>query len=139
MEPSVLEQLVKVCQVTLISEDQETIKDLENQTHQRLKILLQKQYKKRPKLNLEARKLQGEQKEVQVADLKVAQANLDQEDLSQLQEARNPQGEQKVVQALEVEVAQELVGQKHQEKHLKQVRVGQEDQGQDAILGVSLI
>ena len=41
---------------------------------------------------------------------------------------------------VDLEVVQELVGQRHQEKLLKQVRVGQEDQEeQGAILGVSTI
>ena len=55
------------------------IKVSKNQNHQRLKILLQKQYKKRTQLNLEAKKLQGEQEEVQVVGLEVVQVNLDQE------------------------------------------------------------
>ena len=59
------------------------------------------------------------------------------EDLKVLQEVRNHQEVLRVEEHLKAEQVKAV--QRHQEKLLRQVRVGQEDQKQGAILGVSLI
>ena len=56
--------------------------------------------------------------------------------VDQVKEVSHLQEEQEVVQALEVEVEQVQEEHLHLDQHLRQVRVGQEDQELDVIYGL---
>ena len=84
----------------------------------------------------EVRVLQEVLKVVQVVGLKEEPPKVDQK---VLQEVNHPQEVLRVVQVVGLKEEQVLVEHLHQERHLGEAGVGQEDQDQGAILDVNLI